>query len=48
MGRLLFHLRELLLAELPGVLVIFLDRLKNEITIRTITFISSSPLKVQI
>lgn len=48
MGCLLFHFGELLLAELPGVLAIFLDRLKNKVSIRTITFISSSPLKVQI
>lgn len=51
MGHLVRHLGDLLLEELPGVLVIFLDRLKNEITrlaaVRTITFICSSPLKVR-
>lgn len=50
MGHLLFHLGDLLQAELPGVLAILLDRLKNEITrlaaVRTIAFIAASPLKV--
>ncbi|XP_029683341.1 cullin-associated NEDD8-dissociated protein 1-like isoform X2 [Takifugu rubripes] len=50
MGHLLWHLGDLLLEELPGVLEIFLDRLRNEITrlaaVRTVTFICSSPLKI--
>lgn len=52
MGHLLWHLGDLLQAELPGVLAIFLDRLKNETTrlaaVRTFTFISASPLKVHV
>lgn len=51
MGHLVRHLGDLLLGELPGVLVIFLDRLRNEITrlaaVRTIAFICSSPLQVR-
>lgn len=52
MGHLLWHLGDLLQAELPGVLAIFLDRLKNETTrlaaVRTVAFISASPLKVYV
>lgn len=51
MGHLVWHLGDVLQAELPGVLDILLDRLKNETTrlaaVRTIAFISASPLKVQ-
>lgn len=51
MGHMVCHLGDHLQAELRGVLAIFLDRLKNEITrltaVRTITLISASPLKVQ-
>lgn len=51
MGHMVCHLGDQLGAELQGVLAIFLERLKNEITrltaVRTITLISASPLKVQ-
>lgn len=51
MGHMVCHLGDHLGAELQGVLAIFLERLKNEITrltaVRTISLISASPLKVQ-
>lgn len=51
MGHMVCHLGDHLRAELQGVLAIFLERLKNEITrltaVRTITLISASSLKVQ-
>lgn len=52
MGHMVCHLGNHLQAELQGVLTIFLDRLKNEITrltaVRSLTLISASPLKVQL
>lgn len=51
MGHMVCYLGDHLQVELRGVLAIFLDRLKNEITrltaVRTITLISASPLKVR-
>ncbi|XP_062419872.1 cullin-associated NEDD8-dissociated protein 1 [Pungitius pungitius] len=51
-GHLVCHLGDHLGAELPGVLAIFLERLRNEITrlttVRTITLISASPLKIHL
>ncbi|KAK1900906.1 Cullin-associated NEDD8-dissociated protein 1 [Dissostichus eleginoides] len=50
MGHMVCHLGDHLGAELQGVLAIFLERLKNEITrltaVRTLTLISASPLKI--
>ncbi|XP_069387871.1 cullin-associated NEDD8-dissociated protein 2 [Paralichthys olivaceus] len=52
MGHMVCHLGDHLAAELQGVLVIFLERLKNEITrltaVRTITLIAASPIKVNL
>lgn len=52
MGHMVCHLSDHLGAELKGVLTIFLERLKNEITrlttVRTITLITSSPLKIDL
>lgn len=52
MGHMVCHLGDHLRAELQGVLAIFLERLKNEITrltaVRTITLISASPLKIDL
>ncbi|XP_042366603.1 LOW QUALITY PROTEIN: cullin-associated NEDD8-dissociated protein 1-like [Plectropomus leopardus] len=52
MGHIVCHLGDHLGAELQGVLAIFLERLKNEITrltaVRTITLISGSPLKINL
>ncbi|XP_037535620.1 cullin-associated NEDD8-dissociated protein 2 [Nematolebias whitei] len=52
MGHMVCHLGDHLGAELHGVLTIFLERLKNEITrltaVRTITLISASPLKIDL
>ncbi|XP_047204610.1 cullin-associated NEDD8-dissociated protein 2 [Girardinichthys multiradiatus] len=52
MGHMVCHLGDHLGTELPGVLVIFLDRLKNEITrltaVKTLTLISASPLKIDL
>uniref|UniRef100_A0A8D0D176 TATA-binding protein interacting (TIP20) domain-containing protein n=1 Tax=Sander lucioperca TaxID=283035 RepID=A0A8D0D176_SANLU len=52
MGHMVCHLGDHLGAELQGVLAIFLERLKNEITrltaVRTITLISASPLKINL
>ncbi|XP_076003367.1 cullin-associated NEDD8-dissociated protein 2 [Genypterus blacodes] len=52
MGHMVCHLGDHLGAELQGVLAIFLERLKNEITrltaVRTITLVSSSPLKINL
>ncbi|KAJ0069023.1 hypothetical protein NL108_015895, partial [Boleophthalmus pectinirostris] len=52
MGHMVCHLGDHLGAELKGVLSIFLERLKNEITrlttVRTITLITSSPLKIDL
>ncbi|XP_051804068.1 cullin-associated NEDD8-dissociated protein 2 [Acanthochromis polyacanthus] len=52
MGHMVCHLGDHLGAELQGVLAIFLERLKNEITrltaVRTITLISASPLKTDL
>ncbi|KAM7401565.1 hypothetical protein PAMP_016872 [Pampus punctatissimus] len=49
MGHMVCHLGDYLGAELKGVLAIFLERLKNEITrltaVRTITLIAASQLK---
>lgn len=51
MGHMVSHLGDHLGTELQGVLSIFLDRLKNEITrltaVRTIALIAASPIKVQ-
>lgn len=51
MGHMVCHLGDHLRTELQGVLSIFLERLKNEITrltaVRTITLIAASPIKVQ-
>lgn len=51
MGHMVCHLGEHLRVELQGVLAIFLERLKNEITrltaVRTLSLIAASPLKVQ-
>ncbi|XP_014851808.1 PREDICTED: cullin-associated NEDD8-dissociated protein 1-like [Poecilia mexicana] len=50
MGHMVCHLGDHLGTELQGVLGIFLDRLKNEITrltaVKTLTLISASPLKI--
>ncbi|XP_058488198.1 cullin-associated NEDD8-dissociated protein 2 [Solea solea] len=50
MGHMVCHLGDHLGAELPGVLAIFLERLKNEITrlmaVRTLTLVAASPIKV--
>lgn len=50
MGHMVCYLGDHLGSELQGVLSIFLERLKNEITrltaVKTITLVSSSPLKV--
>ncbi|KAM4741849.1 cullin-associated NEDD8-dissociated protein 2 [Anableps anableps] len=52
MGHMVCHLGDHLGTELQGVLVIFLDRLKNEITrltaVKTLTLISASPLKIDV
>ncbi|XP_034442625.1 cullin-associated NEDD8-dissociated protein 2 isoform X1 [Hippoglossus hippoglossus] len=52
MGHMVCHLGDHLGAELQGVLLIFLERLKNEITrltaVRTITLIAASPIKVDL
>ncbi|XP_073324828.1 cullin-associated NEDD8-dissociated protein 2 [Pagrus major] len=52
MGHMVCHLGDHLRAELQGVLAIFLERLKNEITrltaVRTITLVSASSLKVDL
>uniref|UniRef100_A0A8C4EVN3 TATA-binding protein interacting (TIP20) domain-containing protein n=1 Tax=Dicentrarchus labrax TaxID=13489 RepID=A0A8C4EVN3_DICLA len=52
MGHMVCHLGDHLRAELQGVLTIFLERLKNEITrltaVRTIALISASPLKIDL
>lgn len=52
MGHMVCHLGDHLRAELQGVMAIFLERLKNEITrltaVRTITLISASPLKIDL
>uniref|UniRef100_UPI0037E85094 cullin-associated NEDD8-dissociated protein 2 n=1 Tax=Semicossyphus pulcher TaxID=241346 RepID=UPI0037E85094 len=52
MGHMVCHLGDHLGAELKGVLAIFLERLKNEITrltaVRTITLVSASPLKIDL
>ncbi|XP_074508619.1 cullin-associated NEDD8-dissociated protein 1-like [Sebastes fasciatus] len=52
MGHMVCHLGDHPGAELQGVLVIFLERLKNEITrltaVRSITLISASPLKINL
>lgn len=51
MGHMVSYLGDHLGTELQGVLSIFLDRLKNEITrltaVRTIALIAASPIKVQ-
>lgn len=50
MGHMLSHLGDHLRAELQGVLSIFLERLKNEITrltaVRTIALVAAAPVKV--
>uniref|UniRef100_A0A7N6ACR5 TATA-binding protein interacting (TIP20) domain-containing protein n=1 Tax=Anabas testudineus TaxID=64144 RepID=A0A7N6ACR5_ANATE len=52
MGHMVCHLGDLLGTELQGVLSIFLDRLKNEITrltaVRTIALIAASPIKIEL
>ncbi|XP_070701638.1 cullin-associated NEDD8-dissociated protein 2 [Pempheris klunzingeri] len=52
MGHMVCHLGDHLGAELPGILAIFLERLKNEITrltaVRMLTLISASPLKISL
>lgn len=52
MGHIVCHLGDHLGAEVQGVLAIFLERLKNEITrltaVRTLTLVSASPLKVHL
>nr|XP_020443436.1 cullin-associated NEDD8-dissociated protein 1-like [Monopterus albus] len=52
MGHLVCHLGDHLGAELQGILAIFLDRLKNEITrltaVRTITLVAASPVKTDL
>ncbi|KAM4587734.1 cullin-associated NEDD8-dissociated protein 2 [Odontesthes bonariensis] len=52
MGHMVCHLGDHLGAELQGVLAIFLERLKNEITrltaVRTITLVSASPFKIDL
>ncbi|XP_044205521.1 cullin-associated NEDD8-dissociated protein 2 [Thunnus albacares] len=52
MGHMVCHLGDHLGAELKGVLAIFLERLKNEITrltaVRTITLIAASQLKIDL
>ncbi|XP_040015031.1 cullin-associated NEDD8-dissociated protein 2 [Xiphias gladius] len=52
MGHMVCHLGDHLAAELQGVLAIFLERLKNEITrltaVRTITLIAASPIKIDL
>ncbi|XP_071351490.1 cullin-associated NEDD8-dissociated protein 2 [Trachinotus anak] len=52
MGHMVCHLGDHLGPELPGVLAIFLERLKNEITrltaVRTITLIAASPIKIEL
>uniref|UniRef100_A0A4W6DBK7 TATA-binding protein interacting (TIP20) domain-containing protein n=1 Tax=Lates calcarifer TaxID=8187 RepID=A0A4W6DBK7_LATCA len=52
MGHMVCHLGDHLGAELQGVLAIFLERLKNEITrlttVRTITLIAASPIKIDL
>ncbi|XP_078139725.1 cullin-associated NEDD8-dissociated protein 2 [Centroberyx gerrardi] len=52
MGHMVCHLGDHLGAELQGVLAIFLDRMKNEITrlttVRTVTLIAASPLKINL
>lgn len=52
MGHMVCHLGKHLGAELQGVLSIFLERLKNEITrltaVRTLTLITASPLKIDL
>ncbi|XP_041807126.1 cullin-associated NEDD8-dissociated protein 2 isoform X1 [Chelmon rostratus] len=52
MGHMVCHLGDHLRAELQGVLTIFLERLKNEITrltaVRTVALIAASPLKIDL
>uniref|UniRef100_A0A7N8WRG5 Cullin-associated and neddylation-dissociated 2 (putative) n=1 Tax=Mastacembelus armatus TaxID=205130 RepID=A0A7N8WRG5_9TELE len=52
MGHMVCHLGDHLGAELQGILAIFLERLKNEITrltaVRTITLIAASPVKINL
>ncbi|XP_015254133.1 PREDICTED: cullin-associated NEDD8-dissociated protein 1-like [Cyprinodon variegatus] len=52
MGHMVCHLGDHLGSELQGVLLIFLDRLKNEITrltaVKTLTLITASPLKIDL
>ncbi|KAM7006274.1 cullin-associated NEDD8-dissociated protein 2 isoform 1-T1 [Tautogolabrus adspersus] len=52
MGHMVCHLGDHLGAEMQGVLAIFLEWLKNEITrltaVRTITLVSASPLKIDL
>ncbi|XP_030585995.1 cullin-associated NEDD8-dissociated protein 2 isoform X3 [Archocentrus centrarchus] len=52
MGHIVCHLGDHLGAEVQGVLSIFLERLKNEITrltaVRTLTLVSASPFKVHL
>ncbi|XP_040890883.1 cullin-associated NEDD8-dissociated protein 2 [Toxotes jaculatrix] len=52
MSHMVCHLGDLLGADLPGVLAIFLERLKNEITrltaVRAITLIAASPIKIDL
>lgn len=52
MGHMVCHLGDHLGAELQGVLAIFLDRMKNEITrltaVQTLTLVTASPLKIDL
>lgn len=51
MGHIVCYLGDHLGADVQGVLAIFLERLKNEITrhtaVRTVTLVCASPLKVR-
>ncbi|TNM91501.1 hypothetical protein fugu_019881 [Takifugu bimaculatus] len=52
MGQIICNLGDRLPAELPGTLLIFLERLKNEITrlttVKALTLIAGSPLKIDL
>uniref|UniRef100_A0A669CBB5 Cullin-associated and neddylation-dissociated 1 n=1 Tax=Oreochromis niloticus TaxID=8128 RepID=A0A669CBB5_ORENI len=52
MGQIICNLGDHLPAELPGTLLIFLERLKNEITrlttVKALTLIAGSPLKIDL
>uniref|UniRef100_A0A672ZLL7 Cullin-associated and neddylation-dissociated 2 (putative) n=1 Tax=Sphaeramia orbicularis TaxID=375764 RepID=A0A672ZLL7_9TELE len=52
MGHMVCHLGDHLGAELQGVLTVFLDRMKNEITrltaVQTVAMVTASPLKIDL